>query len=120
MLSRRGPAATVSRVLREHGQATVELLGVLPAVLAAGLVVWQLILVGHTAWLSAHAARAAARADLVGEDPAAAARSAIPSGLQQGLEVDGSKTVRVPVPIVHHGWQGRVKVGARASLEAVR
>ena len=110
----------MSRVLREHGQATVELLGVVPAVLVAGLVVWQLILVGHTAWLSAHAARVAARADLVGEDPAAAARSALPSGLEKGLELDGSKTVRVPVPIVHHGWHGPVKIAARASLEAVR
>ena len=34
----------------------------MPALLAVGLVVWQLILVGHTAWISAHAARAAARA----------------------------------------------------------
>ena len=108
---------------REHGQATVELLGVVPALLAAGLVVWQLILVGHTAWVSAHAARAAARADLVGEDAAEAARSALPRGLESGLEVEregeGATRVRVPVPIVHHGWHGPVKVAARASLEGV-
>jgi len=111
-------------VLREDGQATVELLGVVPALLAVGLVVWQLILVGHSAWLSAHAARAAARADLVGEDPSEAARSAVPDGLERGLEVErdgaGAARVRVPVPIVHHGWHAPVKVTARASLEAVQ
>jgi hypothetical protein len=122
-LSSHGLAATVTGVVREHGQTTVELLGVVPALLAVGLVVWQLILVGHAAWMSAHAARAAARADLVGEDPEAAARSAVPSGLERGLEVDrddtGATRVRVPVPIVHGRWPAPVKIGARASLEAV-
>jgi hypothetical protein len=111
-------------VAREDGQATVELLGVVPALFAVGLVVWQLILVGHTAWVSAHAARAAARANLVGEDAVEAARSALPRGLERGLEVErdeaGVARVQVPVPIVHHGWHAPVKIGARASLEAVQ
>jgi hypothetical protein len=110
-------------VLRERGQASVELLGVLPALLAAGLVVWQLILVGHSAWLSAHAARAAARAELVGGDAAAAARSAVPSGLERGLEVErgenGGTRVRVPVAFVHQRWRAPVKIEAHASLEAL-
>ena len=109
---------------REHGQATVELLGIVPALLAAGLVVWQLILVGHTAWVSAHAARAAARAVLVGDDPGAAAKSALPAGLEKGLEVDGDSAgatrVLVPIPIVYHGWHAPLKIAARASLEAVQ
>ena len=110
-------------MLRDHdGQATVELLATVPAMLAAGLVVWQLVLVGHAAWLSAHAARAAARADLVGEDPAAAARSALPRHLERGLEVrrdrGGASRVGVRVPLVHRPWRGGVKVTARASLEA--
>ena len=71
----------------ERGQTTVELLGVVPALLAVGLVTWQVILVGHTAWVSAHAARAAARAEVVGKDAAAAARSVLPAGLERGLEV---------------------------------
>lgn len=109
----------------QRGQAAVELIAVVPALLAAGLVVWQLVLVGHAAWLSAHAARAAARADLVGEDAAAAARSALPARLERGLEVepdrDGSTRVRVPVPLVYPGWRGpALKVAARASLEASR
>jgi hypothetical protein len=110
-------------VARDEGQATVELLAVVPVLLAAGLVVWQLVLVGHTAWVSAHAARAAARAELVGEDAAAAARSALPKGLERGLEVEreatGGVRVRVPVPIVHTRLTAPVKLAARASLEAV-
>jgi pilus assembly protein CpaE len=107
---------------REDGQATVELLGIVPVLLVAGLVVWQLVLVGHTAWMSAHAARAAARAELVGADAPAAARSTVPEGLESGLEVehDGEATrVRVPVPVVHTGWRAPIKLAARASLEAV-
>ncbi len=103
---------------REHGQATVELLGVLPALLVLGLVAWQLILVGHSAWMSAYAARAAARAELVGEDPEAAAKSVL-----RGVEVntrDGTTRVEAPVPILHRGWRSPVTVGADASLEAVR
>ena len=110
-------------VAREGGQATVELLGVVPALLAVGLVVWQLVLVGHAAWMSAHAARAAARAELVGEDPEAAARSALPGGLEDGLDVHtseaGATRVEVQVPIVRRAWRSPVKIAARAALEPV-
>ena len=101
---------------RERGQATVEFLGALPALLLLGLVAWQLILVGHSAWMSAHAARVAARSDLVGEDPEAAARSVL-----HGAHVDAGNGARVEaaVPIVHPSWRGPVNVTARASLEAV-
>ena len=102
----------------------MELLGTLPALFAAGLAVWQLALAGHTAWLAAEAARVAARAELVGQDGAAAARSALPEGLERGLEVErtdaGATRVSVPVPILHRGWGGPVKVSATASLEAER
>jgi len=108
--------------MREDGQATVELLGTVPALLVALLVVWQLALAGHALWLAAAAARAAARADLVGQDARAAARSALPAGLEGGLEVErvggGATRVRVPIPIVHHGWAAPLKVSATASLEA--
>lgn len=103
---------------REHGQATVELLGVVPVLLVLGVVVWQLILVGHAAWMSAHAARAAARADLVGQDPEAAARSVL-----RGAEVDardGAARVAAPVPILQRSWRAPVTITARTSLEAVR
>lgn len=108
---------------REEGQATVELLGVVPALLALGLVVWQLTLVGHAAWMAAHAARAAARAQLVGDDAEAAARSALPKALEPVLGVHAEETgatrVEVPVPIVHRKWGSPVKITARAALEPV-
>ena len=109
----------------QNGQAAVELVAVVPALLAAGLVLWQLVLVGHAAWLSAHAARVAARAELVGEDATGAARSALPAGLRRGLEVEsgrgGPTRVRVPVPLVHPRWRHpAAKVAASASLEASR
>jgi hypothetical protein len=109
-------------VLREEdGQATVELVGVLPALLVSGLVAWQLVLAGHAAWLAADAARVAARAEVVGEDPVRAARSALPAGLERGLVVDreGSRTrVRVRVPSARRAWGGSLAVEATASLEA--
>jgi pilus assembly protein CpaE len=109
---------------REHGQATVEFLGVVPAAVVALLVVWQLALAGQALWLAANAARVAARAQLVGGDPREAARSALPHGLEQGLEVErtrsGATNVRMAVPSVHEGWAGPLMVQATASLEAER
>src|SRR5919197_1380170 len=87
----------------QRGQASVELVAALPAALLAGLVAWQLALLGHAAWLSAHAARAAARADAVGRSPARAARSALPRSLERGLRVERSGRqvrVRVRVPLL--------------------
>lgn len=105
---------------RERGQASVELLAVLPAVLLVGLVVWQLALVGHTAWLCAGAARVAARAELVGQDGEAAARSALPRSLESGLRVTdagaGRVRVRVQVPLLLRRWRSPVSVAASAYL----
>lgn len=61
----------------------METLAAIPFVLVVGAVAWQLGLVGYTAWQSAHAARAAARAEVVGEDGEAAARSVLPSALEE-------------------------------------
>ena len=41
-----------------------------------GAIVWQLALAGHAAWLTANAARAGARADIVGRDATARPRAA--------------------------------------------
>ena len=106
-------------MVRERGQATVELLGVVPALLALGAVLWQLILVGHTAWMSAHAARAAARADLVGEDPERAARSVAHGAEVRSDQESGATRVELAIPFVHRGWHAPVAVAARTSLEAV-
>jgi hypothetical protein len=108
------------RPVSENGQGSVELLAALPFVLLAGAVAWQLALAGWTAWMSAHAARAAARADAVGRPPEAAARSALPSLMRPGLRVrrrrSGGVEVRVRVPTVLERVSGPVVITARSSL----
>jgi hypothetical protein len=105
----------------QRGQASVELLGTLPALGLAALCVWQLVLAGHTAWMCAHAARSAARAEAVERDPKAAARSALPRSLERGMRVesDSERRVRVEVrvPLLVPGWGSPVPIAATAGLE---
>jgi hypothetical protein len=93
---------------------------VLPFALLAALVCWQLALTGHTAWLVANAARVAARAEAVGRDGPAAARSALPKSLEHDLKVNdeqnGAVTVRVHVPILLSAWRSPLTIAASASL----
>jgi hypothetical protein len=106
----------------ESGQASVEVVAMVPLVLLAAAIAWQLVLTGHTLWLCANAARVAARAELVGESPARAARSALPRSLQRDLSVtrlSGDRTrVRLRVPILLHAWRSPVTVAATASLDS--
>ena len=106
----------------EEGQASVELVAVLPVVLLIGAVLWQLAITGHAAWMSAHAARAAARAEAVGRDGRLAARSALPAALERGMRVDrratGRVTVKVRVPLLLQRWRTPVSVSASAALGA--
>ena len=94
-------------LLRESGQAAVELVAVLPLLVVVALALWQLALAGQAAWLAAAAARAAARAHAVGGDERAAARGVLPRRLERGLRVrageDGSVTLRLAVPSVAGG-----------------
>jgi hypothetical protein len=82
---------------RERGQATVELVGVLPVVALLGLLCWQAVVAGQTMWLSGAAARAAARASALGADAQAAARRTLPRAT---VVEEGGGAVRVTVPIV--------------------
>jgi hypothetical protein len=104
----------------ESGQASVEAVAVVPVVLLSALVAWQLVLAGHTLWLCANAARAAARADAVGLSPGRAARSALPASMERGVSVErrasGGVRVRVRVPIVLPAWHSPVEVAAASSL----
>jgi TadE-like protein len=106
----------------ERGQATVEFVALLPAFVLTGLIAWQVVLAGHTAWLAAHAARAGARAVAVGRDGGQAARSALPVSLRRGLQVTdgggGRVHVRVAVPLLFPRWRGPLHVSATAGLEA--
>jgi hypothetical protein len=61
----------------ERGQASVETAVLLPAMLVVALACWQALLVGWTSISAEHAARAAARARLIGAEPRAAAAGAL-------------------------------------------
>ena len=108
------------RARREAGQASVELLGVVPLVLLLGIGLWQLVLAGHSLWMCANAARVAARAAAVGLDADRAARSALPDGLEPRMEVRdgaGEITVEVRVPFLLPQWQTPIPVAASAHLD---
>jgi hypothetical protein len=80
---------------RESGQASVELVAVLPALLLCALVAVQLAIVGYGLWSSAAAARAGARAAYVEGNANRAARSAVPAALRRGAEVREGRHVAV-------------------------
>lgn len=102
---------------REEGTASVELIAAVPFLLLAVLVAAQLALVGQALWSAGVAARAGARAALVGGDAVAVARRALPSSLREGAEVgegDGV-SVRVVVPRLLPAMPV-LKVGTRSGL----
>jgi hypothetical protein len=107
----------------DDGQATIELVAVLPLVGLLVAVLWQALLVGETVWLSGGAARAAARAVALGTDPADAARSVLPERLERGIHIerehDGAVRLVLRVPAALGG--GTIApVTARARFEAQR
>jgi hypothetical protein len=105
----------------ERGQAAVELVAVLPVVVALLAGLWQLAVLGHASWAAAGAARSAARAEALGLEPRAAARSVLPAPLERGLRVarsGGAVEVRVRVPSLLGLHLGRVS--ARASFAPQR
>src|SRR3954453_8111185 len=99
---------TPRNVGADRGQATVELVALLPLLALSLLCCWQLVLVGHAAWSAHAAARSAARAHAVGTDELAAARASLPQELDDLVRVgeaddDGRVPVRVRVPSVLPG-----------------
>lgn len=111
------PPRIASSSRREDGTASVELIAVVPFLLLAVLVAAQLGLAGQALWSAGIAARAGARAGLVGEDATAAARRALPPSLRAGSEVGGEQTisVRVVVPRLLPGLPV-MSVGAKTGL----
>jgi len=110
-----------SRVLDRRGQATVELVALLPLVGLLAALLWQALLAGETVWLSGGAARAAARAAAIGADPADAARAVLPARLERGLRVererDGGIALVLEVPAAVGGGT-LASVTTRARFEA--
>ena len=109
--------------LRKHGQASVELVALLPLMAVLAALLWQAVVVGQAVWLAGSAARAAARASAIGADAKAAARRVLPDRLERGLVVRPATTgagdgVRVAIAIPAVVGSGRLTtVSARARLQ---
>ena len=105
----------------EEGTASIELVAAIPFLLLALAVAAQIALAGQALWSASVAARAGARAALVGADPKAAARQALPPSMREGAVVeeedDGDEgiAVKVPVPTLLPQLPV-VRVGARSGL----
>jgi hypothetical protein len=103
----------------ESGQASVELVALLPLVVVLCALLWQAVVAGQAIWLSGTAARAAARAAALGADAERSARGALPAALRHGLEVqedgDDGVRVRIAVPLVLGGGSVATVTG-RAQL----
>ena len=110
------------RASDDAGQASVEFVVLLPLLVMVAAALWQAALAGQAVWASANAARAAARAEAVGGDPAAGARGALPALLRRNLHVDARRTgvrVDVSIPLVLTG-DHLATVSARAALPPQR
>lgn len=90
----------------QRGSASVELLGMLPLLLVAALVVWQILLATWAATSASNAARTGSRVEGRGGDGQRAAVDALSGGLRDHAKVriEGDRTrVKVRVPIVVPG-----------------
>jgi hypothetical protein len=104
----------------EDGQASVELVALLPMLVLVGLLAWQGVVAGQAWWMAGAAAREAARARALGGDPEAAARGVLPGALRGGVRVmrdgDGVR-LRLSVPVVLRGRASLGTISARARME---
>lgn len=93
----RGAGCGVRGANEEAGQASVELIAIVPALVVCVLIAGHGLSVGWTLWSAANAARAGARVEHVGGNGAAAARRALPGALSRGAEVSAGDGVSVEV-----------------------
>jgi pilus assembly protein CpaE len=84
---------------RDPGQASVELVAVLPALVVCVALAAQALAAGWALWSAGNAARAGARAEHVGSDGAAAARRSLPAPLRDGARVSAGDGVEVSVRV---------------------
>jgi hypothetical protein len=100
-----------------EGQASVELLAGVPALLLAGLLSLQLLAAGLTLTLSDGAVEAAAIAVAAGHDPEPAVRRALPGWARGRVDVDrkgGRLTVTLRPPSPIEGLARRLEVSSSA------
>ena len=101
------------------GQASVEFVGVLPALAVCLILAGQAVSAGWALWSAGVSARAGARAEQVGGDPEATARRTLPGPLRGGAVIrsDDGVRVRVRVPALVPGIE-LPTVAASSTLDA--
>jgi hypothetical protein len=100
------------------GQATVELVALLPVVCVVVGCAWQLAVFGWALWSAESAARAAARSVAVGRDPGAVVGRGVRVSQPSGSS--GRVVVRVPVRLVLGGGRVLARVQASSRFERQR
>jgi len=99
----------------ERGQASVELLAGLPALLLAAGIALQLFAVGYATTLADGAVEAGSLAVAAGEDPEPAIRAALPGWARDSVASDvedGRIEVRLEPPALLDGLAERLEVTA--------
>ena len=105
----------------EAGQASVEAVALVPALVVVGLAVFQLLAVGYASALAGNAAEAGALALAAGRDVPAAAKEALPgwSEARARIDVEGGRVeVRLRPPSPLRELAEVLEVTAKATVEA--
>ncbi len=105
------------------GQAAVELVALLPLVVAVALAILQALAAGIAVELAGHAAQSGAVAIAEGRDGEASARAALPDWARSriAVEIDGTRVrVRVTPPSLLPGVGARLVATATADAGAER
>jgi hypothetical protein len=113
------PEARIWPLPGPRGQATVELLGILPLALLIALAIAQVLAAGSARELAGNAAEAGAAALLQGADPAAAARTALPGWSRDratvqitGRRVEVRLRPRTVIPLLANRLEARATADA--------
>lgn len=109
--------------MAERGQATVELVTALPALLLSALVALQLLAAGYAMTLADGAAEAGALALASGGSAAEAARAALPGWAEDDVSVSvegGEVTVRLRPPSPFRVVAERLEIDSSAAARPAR
>jgi hypothetical protein len=107
----------------QSGQASVELVAALPALLLAGLIALQLLVAGYALTLADGAAEAGALALASGRPEADAVRAALPGWVEDDVIVSvqgGRVTVRLRPPAPLPGIADRLTISSSAFARPAR
>ncbi|HKJ35327.1 MAG TPA: hypothetical protein VKA36_02060 [Solirubrobacterales bacterium] len=112
--SKRGAARSTAGAA---GQAQLELVAAIPALIAVAAIILQLMAVGYAQSLADGSAEAGALAIAAGRDPEPAVRSAVPGWAARRVEPDiegGRVEVRMQPPVLIPGLGRRLEVSSEA------